>query len=336
MAELPHSSRATDLRSLEQLLDDWPDAVCFYDEDRDRFLFVNQAAERLVGYRRDEIMALQPKDLSHPDDAPDIPAVLAQADRDGWVRRAWRLLRKDGASVQAEMTLSRRVIDGRVISQWMLRVVGDGLLSGAPVDASAAERLKSLDRTRLAVVTLDREGVVTSWNAGATEHFRLAAHETIGRQVLDLTRNEEDRAYVESLMSPHVDRNEWVSRLTIHRPGDEAYEALVTCSAIRSDDGELSGFLMITAPLQASSRASAPRMRRARVQCASCGREVAGTMRRKYCSEKCRQWAYYHRHLDAQRERSRQRHERRRGDPEETESLGEATHEPGGAGGGRA
>jgi hypothetical protein len=50
-------------------------------------------------------------------------------------------------------------------------------------------------------------------------------------------------------------------------------------------------------------------------------------MRRKYCSEKCRQWAYYHRHLDAQRARSRQRHERRRNEtgesaPDEGSSSG--------------
>lgn len=335
MAELPHPARATDLRTLEQLLNDWPDAVFLYDEGRERFLFVNRAAERLAGYQRDEIMALQPNDLSHPDDAAEIPAVLVQADRDGWVRRPWRVLQKDGAAVQTEMTLSRRVIDGRVMSQCMFRDVGEGLLTGAPVDTSTAERLKSLDRTGLGVVTLDREGVVTSWNAGATEHFRLAAHETVGRRVLDLARSEEDRAYVESLMRPHVERDEWISRLTIHPPDDEAYEALVTCSAIRSDEGELSGFLMITAPLESTARTSAPRMRRARVQCAACGREVAGTMRRKYCSEKCRQWAYYHRHLDAQRERSRQRHERRREASEGTETSGEATDQPGAAGGGR-
>src|SRR6188508_367918 len=161
MAELPHPSRATDLPSLERLLDDWPDAVSFYDEDGGRFLFVNKAAEEVVGYRRDEIMVLRPKDLSHPDDASEIPAVLAQADRDGWVRRPWRLLQKDGVSIQTEMTLSRRVIDGRVIAQCMFRVVGEGALSDAPVDPSTAERLKSLDRTSLGVVTLDREGVVT-------------------------------------------------------------------------------------------------------------------------------------------------------------------------------
>ena len=335
MAELPTPSRASDLPSLERLLDDWPDAVFLYDEDRERFLLVNRAAEGLLGYRRDELVVLRPIDLSHPDDAPEIPDVLAQADRDGWVRRPWRLLQKDGATVHTEMTISRRVVDGRVASQGIFRIVGDGLLSGAAVDPSATERLKSIDRTGLGVVTLDREGVVTSWNAGAAEHFRLEAHETVGRRVLDLARNEEDRAHVESLMSAHVERDEWTSRLTIHPPDDEAYEALVTCSAIRSEDGELSGFLMITAPLGSTARASAPRMRRARVQCAACGREVAGTMRRKYCSEKCRQWAYYHRHLDAQRERSRQRHERRREVSEGTETLGGQTGQPGGAGGGR-
>jgi endogenous inhibitor of DNA gyrase (YacG/DUF329 family) len=93
---------------------------------------------------------------------------------------------------------------------------------------------------------------------------------------------------------------------------------MVTGSTIRGADGELAGFLFVSAPLEAATRASTQRMRRAKVQCAACGREVAGTMRRKYCSEKCRQWAYYHRHLDAQRARSRERHERRRSDTDDT------------------
>jgi PAS domain S-box-containing protein len=321
MAELTHPLHPTDLGSLEQLVADWPDAVFVFDSDSQRYLFVNDAAERLVGYAREEILQLQPRDLSHPDDAREIPAVAAQAEREGWVRRPWRALRKDGTVVQTEMTLTRRRIDDRVLSQGIFRVVGDGMLVGAGTDVSTIERLKILERTRLAVVTLDREGVVTSWNAGATEQFRLAAHETVGRRVLDLARNEEDRAYVESLMSPHIVWDEWVSKLTIHPSNDAAYEAMVACSAIRSDDGELNGFLFVTAPLEMHGRKFPPRMRRARVQCAACGLEVAGTMRRKYCSEKCRQWAYYHRHLDAQRERSRQRHERRRGGPDDPESL---------------
>jgi PAS domain S-box-containing protein len=311
MAELPHHSHPTDLRSLEQLAEAWPDAMVMYDGDRERFLYANKAATALFGYHCEGIRQLEAKDISHPDDFSQIAEVRARADLDGWARRPWRIVRQDGTVVQTELTVTRRRIDGCTISQAVFRVPSSNGVGDSEADGASDERLQILDRTTLAVVTLDREGIVTSWNAAAAEHFQMCAEQTVGKQVRELARSDEDRADVEALMSPHEDRDEWISRLTIRRPHDE-FEALITCSAIRTDGGELSGFLLITAPLNGNQRAAAPRMRRARVQCAACGREVAGTMRRKYCSEKCRQWAYYHRHLDAQRERSRQRHERRR------------------------
>jgi PAS domain S-box-containing protein len=319
MAELPHHSHPTDLRSLEQLAEEWPDAMLTYDGDHERFLYANKAAARLLGYPRETIRQLHAKDISHPDDFAQIADVRARADLDGWVRRPWRIVRKNGTVVQTELTVTRRRIDSCIISQAVFRLPEANHNGNGHTNGASDKRLEILDRTTLAVVTLDREGIITSWNAAAAEHFQMAADETVGRQVRDLARSEEDLADVESLMSPHEDRDEWISRLTIRRPNDE-FEALVTCSAIRTENGELSGFLLITAPIDGSQRAAAPRMRRARVQCAACGREVAGTMRRKYCSEKCRQWAYYHRHLDAQRERSRQRHERRRSETEDASS----------------
>jgi PAS domain S-box-containing protein len=277
-------------------------------------------------------LKLLPSDLSVSDDAREIPAMVAQVEREGSVRRPWRMRRKDGTIVQTEMTLTRRQIDGRGVSQGVFRVLAADVSPSQPPEpagVSAEERLRILDRTSLAVVTLDRNGVVTYWNPGAVEQYGLPADDAVGRQVLDLARTEEDRAYVEALMGQHEQRDEWISRLTVHPPDGEPFEALVTGSAIRTDDGELNGFLFVTAPLEAPLRTSSPRMRRARVQCAACGREVAGTMRRKYCSEKCRQWAYYHRHLDAQRARSRQRHERRRSAADD----GTAPHPPDGADG---
>jgi PAS domain S-box-containing protein len=327
MAERTTLTRPTDLRSLEQLVANWPDAVLVYDSDEQRYVIINDAALRLVGYSREEMLRLQPGDLSHPDDAREIPDVIAQAARDGAVRRPWRALRKDGTVVETEMTLTRREIDGRFVSQGIFRALDDGLpprlgTDGGERDAayvSAEARLEILERTSLAVVTLDRDGIVTSWNAGAVEQYGIGPDEAIGRPVMELARTEESRTEVAGLMSQHEQRDEWISKMVIRPHNGDPYEAMVTCSVIRADDGEMDGYLFVTAPLESSAPISAPRMRRARVQCAACGREVAGTMRRKYCSEKCRQWAYYHRHLDAQRARSRQRHERRRGDQDDAE-----------------
>jgi PAS domain S-box-containing protein len=303
--------------SLEQLVATWPDAVLVFDGDTRRYVLANDAAERMVGYRREELYQLQPSDLSHPEDAREIPSVVAQAERDGAVRRPWRAVRKDGTVVKTEMTLIRRRINGRELAHGVFRVVDESPPPERGGDVSAAARLKLLEGTTLGVVMLDPQGVVTYWNAAASEFWGLTAAETIGRQVRDLSRTEEERAYLSSLLAQLDSRDEWLSRVTIQPPGADSCDAMVTASAVRTDSGELSGFLFVTAPLEPPARTSSPRMRRARVQCAACGREVAGTMRRKYCSEKCRQWAYYHRHLDAQRERSRQRHERRRRDTEQ-------------------
>jgi PAS domain S-box-containing protein len=320
MAERAHPSPVLSLDSWEQLVASWPDPVLVFDGDKHQYLLANDAAVRLLGYTREEILTLQPHDLSHPEDAHVIPSVVAEADRNGSVRRPWRALRKDGSVVWTEMTLIRGRIDGRVVSQGIFRVLDEaprnGHQNGHVTDVSAEERLKILERTSLAVVTLDRDGVVTYWNAGAAELYGLTAEESIGRQVLDLARNDEDRQYLQSLLGQHEQRDEWISRLTVRPPQAEPFETLVTGSAIRAEDGALNGFLFVTAPLDAPVKTASTRMRRARVQCAACGREVAGTMRRKYCSEKCRQWAYYHRHLDAQRARSRQRHDRRRSEGE--------------------
>jgi PAS domain S-box-containing protein len=317
MADRAHPSPVLDRGSWEQLVASWPDPVLVYDSEQRQYVVVNDAAVRLLGYSREEMLRLQPTDISHPDDAREIPSVIDQVERDGSVRRPWRGLRKDGTVISMEMTLTRRRIDGRYVSQGIFRVLDDGApaahtATGRPADVSAEQRLKLLERTSLAVVMLDRDGVVTYWNAGAAELWGRPAREAIGRPVLELAPTPDDRAFVETLLGQHEQRDEWVSRVTVRPPDGEPYEALITASADRTEEGELNGFLFVTAPLESPVRSTSPRMRRARVQCAACGREVAGTMRRKYCSEKCRQWAYYHRHLDAQRARSRQRHERRR------------------------
>jgi PAS domain S-box-containing protein len=327
-----------DLSSLEQLVLHSPDAVLVYDGAERRYVVANVAAEQLLGYTREEISRLHPGALSHPDDAEEIPSVIAAVERDGSVRRPWRARCKDGSIVATELTLTRTIIDGRAVSQGIFRVLenggadqqANGNTSGAAVNRLAhgipRSELVFLDRTGLTVVALDRDGIVTYWNAAAVEQYGIPEHEAVGQPVLDLAVTDEARTEVEALLRQHQTSDEWVSKLTIRPRNGPTFEAMVTGSALRSDEGELMGFLFVTAPLEPNARASAPRMRRARVQCAACGREVAGTMRRKYCSEKCRQWAYYHRHLDAQRARSRERYDRRR-----TDDQAEADSDPEGS-----
>jgi len=212
MAERSNPSPLVSLDSWEQLVASWPDPVLVFDSDNQQYLLINDAAVRLLGYSHQEMLGMLPQNFSHPDDAREIPAVLAAVERDGSVRRPWRGIRKDGTVVQTEMTLTRRRIDGRLVSQGIFRVLEDDPHSQQPdgnaADVSAEARLKILERTSLAVVMLNRDGVVTYWNPGAAEHWGRSAEDALGRQVRELARTDEDRAYVETLMGQHEQRDE--------------------------------------------------------------------------------------------------------------------------------
>src|SRR4051812_42342117 len=110
MAERSHPSPLVTLDSWEQLIAHWPDPVLVFDGDKQQYIVANDAAVRVLGYSREELLLLLPGDLSHPDDAREIPAVVAQVEREGSVRRPWRARCKDGTIVETEMTLTRRQI----------------------------------------------------------------------------------------------------------------------------------------------------------------------------------------------------------------------------------
>jgi PAS domain S-box-containing protein len=194
-----------------------------------------------------------------------------------------------------------------MLSQHLLRVVSDR----EPQNGETDIRAKALEGTEQAMVILDNHGVVIGWNAAAEVLFGWSTSEAMGRHAVSLVPEGPPRDEVAEIFN-RVQRGELLAgQLPAFRRNGDPIRRTATISPIRGDAGEVIGFLSVSVPLT-STEAPGVRMRRARVQCVACGREVAGTMRRKYCSEKCRQWAYYHRHVEAQRARSRERHERRR------------------------
>lgn len=294
-----------DLGAYEQLVESWPDAVLVIDDQDQRYLVVNGAAEQLVGYGREEIRRLKPGELSHPDDLREITSLRTLVAQRGAVRRPWRMLHRDGSIVQTELTVSRQSIGGRGFTQIVFRP-----LSGPGPVLEASDWPPILERTSLAVVAADREGIIRYWSAAAEGLYGWPASHAVGKDPRELITEEQPREELEAIIARVSERDEWAGRVTLYHRGGEPFEVMLTSSTIRAANGEPGGFVTVSVPVESST--GTPRMRRARVHCAACGKEVAGTMRRKYCSEKCRQWAYYHRHLEAQRARSRQRHERRR------------------------
>ena len=90
------------LPPLVELLDLLPDAVCVVDADG-RFLYVSASFERILGYRREEVLGRQTFDLVHPDDRAATEQQAGQV-MAGALQRHFRnrYVHRDGHSVDIQ------------------------------------------------------------------------------------------------------------------------------------------------------------------------------------------------------------------------------------------
>jgi PAS domain S-box-containing protein len=95
-----------------ELLELAPDAFFLADLEG-RYVEVNQAACRMLGYTRDELVGKQILDLIHAEDAPRLAAEKAAMSRPGrTVTSEWTLRRKDGTFLPVEVS-ANILTDGR-------------------------------------------------------------------------------------------------------------------------------------------------------------------------------------------------------------------------------
>lgn len=229
---------------------------------RDEITYWNHGAEELYGWRVEEILGKTPQDLLHT----LYPNALEEIEAETQERGSW----------EGELRHSRR--DGTVLtvsSRWVLRRDAqgnpDGILESnrdisAKRDAEEARR-QSDERNRLneirfrllidavkdyAIISLDADGLVTSWNSGAERLKGYAADEMIGQHVSRLYRKEDiERGNLQNELrqaaaAGHVEGEGW----RVRKDGSQFWAEVVT-SGLRAADDELIGFVIIDRDISA-------------------------------------------------------------------------------------
>ncbi|HYN52052.1 MAG TPA: PAS domain S-box protein [Thermoleophilaceae bacterium] len=148
--------------------------------------------------------------------------------------------RKDGATYPVETRLSLMEADGE---QLLLALARD---SSRRVETERALRFqaKLLDQVDAAVVATDLDGIVTHWNQGATRLMGWTADHALGKRAEEL----EGWSPRAAATLPEVRRR--VARghnhdmeLTLTRRDGSRFDAYLTASPVRDDDGELLGMV---------------------------------------------------------------------------------------------
>ncbi len=146
----------------------------FVADEQGRYIDVNSAACRLLGYTREELLQLTTIDVMAPGDEAQHEAALQNV-RLGNNYRGDRYLRhKDGSRIPVEIS-GTRLPDGRILG-FVRDIRERQRLHEATV--RLATIVESSDD---AILSTDLSGRILSWNAGAERMFGYSASETVGQ-----------------------------------------------------------------------------------------------------------------------------------------------------------
>ena len=147
-------------------------------------IYASPSTERILGYSPDEMVAFKTFDLIHPDDqhaaAQGMASLLTQPGssqvscrrlrhKDG----SWRWLESTATNLLREPAVRAIVINYRDVTE---RRLTDGALK------ESEERFRSIQESALdAIITMNSEGLITSWNPQAETTFGWTSDEVVGR-----------------------------------------------------------------------------------------------------------------------------------------------------------
>ena len=228
-----------------------------------RLITANRTMARILGYESvDELLQKRlAEDIYF--NAAQREAVLrtfAPADYEADVELLWK--KKDGTPVWVQLNChSTRDAQGAVLLEGIINDVTERKHAAQQVIAANAQRKAVLDAaTRVSIIATDASGVITIFNSGAERLLGYAPEEMIGRRVItDLHVADELEAHAAGLRAEYGDRLSGFDILArrAERDGLEEREwtyvkkdgtrvnVLLSVTALRREDGWLTGFLHV-------------------------------------------------------------------------------------------
>jgi len=250
-----------ELKSVQEryhlLFDSNPIPVWVYDLETLAILDVNKEASRHYGYSRDEFLKLKITEIRPPEDVPALLADLSKSFSTEEDSTTWRHTKKSGEIIDVE------------IKSYPVRFGARDARLVAALDVTERKRAEealrqSEERFRLtvsnvkdyAILMLDTEGRVISWNEGAERIKGYRADEIIGQHFSrfyaaeDLKAGKPAAEIKEATENGRVEDEGW----RVRKDGARFW-ANVVMTALRDESGSLRGFGKVTRDISERKRA---------------------------------------------------------------------------------
>jgi two-component system, cell cycle sensor histidine kinase and response regulator CckA len=249
-------------QSFVGLLEAAPDAMVCVDRNG-RIVLVNEQAELLFGYRREEL-AGQPVGVLVPDASQAVQPLLVQQNRrPGYtagprprpMRAGMELAgrRRDGSTFPAEISLSAIGTDDGILVMAAIRDVTERQEAAA----TAARLASIIQSSHDAVIGETLDLVITSWNPGAERLYGYSAAEMIGRRLdvlIPAVRRAAERDIQDAIA--RGDRVEQYQTEWIRKDGT-LIGVSIRLSPIVGPSGKIIGISRVSRDISAQQRADA-------------------------------------------------------------------------------
>lgn len=170
------------LKLSEQILGSISDSVFLFDLDGN-FMYVNEAAWKLRGYTRAELMGMNVRAINTPENAQLLAPRIKEVMEKGHGTFESAHSRKDGSVIPVEINVRMTESDGRKLLLAVVRDITERKnMEGALQESEEMLRAMS-NHTQDALIMMDDGGNISFWNTAAEKIFGYSATEVMGKEL---------------------------------------------------------------------------------------------------------------------------------------------------------
>lgn len=218
----------------------------------------NQGAERLFGYRAEEIIGKPVLTLFPPDREHEEEIILGKLKNRKRIEHYETVRRrKDGTLVDVSLSVSPILDD-------MGNVVGGSKIARdvserKRIDAIAQHFAAIVESSHDAIISKNLNGIIQSWNSAAERMFGYSADEIVGKSVLVLIPADRQHEETEILRRIRAgERIEHFETVRQHKDGS-LLDISLTISPVKDSEGQIVGASKIARDIREKKRAEAIR-----------------------------------------------------------------------------
>lgn len=217
-----------------------PDAIFIYDIDNLKFLEVNDAAVKMYGYKRNELLNMDLTDLYAPEDIQTLIESSDSKNMAGTFTGPWRHKRKDGSSMMVEISKASLEYKGKRAHINIVRDITDKLENSKRIQYYQAAFEHSGDM----ILFTDVDGFITSVNDQVTRILGFSKKDLEKRPFLSLAVDA-DRARVNKEIFHSGSKSAVSLELTLKNYSNEPIHTDVFAKPIVNFKGDIDSFIIV-------------------------------------------------------------------------------------------